>query len=120
MNLADYARFKKTVCCHYNKSTTDCDECPLSVTNNGKDESCLSFVVYYPKEASEIIEKWCKEHPVKTRLTEFLKLFPNATLNCNGFPIDCVEHYCGSDKVVCKFIDCDECKAKYWLSEVDD
>ena len=29
-------------------------------------------------KANEIILKWCEEHPIKTRQSEFLKLCPNA------------------------------------------
>lgn len=120
INLADYVRFKKTVCCKYNKSIEGCGECPLSIENNGKCEPCLDFVVYYPKEASEMIERWCEKHPVKTRLTEFLKMFPDAKLNCDGFPIHCIEHYCGSCVSSCNCCNCRECKAKYWNQEIKD
>ncbi len=37
--------------------------------------------------AVKYIEKWSAEHPVKTRLMDFLEKFPKARLNCDGLPL---------------------------------
>lgn len=39
------------------------------------------------KEAVSIVEKWSAEHPVKTRLMDFLEKFPNASLSSEGLPL---------------------------------
>lgn len=43
--------------------------CMVQMTN----EQAISIVEY--------VEQWSKEHPIKTRKSEFLKLFPNAKRN---------------------------------------
>lgn len=63
-----------------------CTECPLFETP--EQISCADFILNYPKEAEEIILKWAEEHPVKTRLTDFLEKYPNAQLHDNR-PIFC-------------------------------
>lgn len=40
----------------------------------------------YSELAVSIVEQWSKEHPIKTYKSEFLKLFPNATLLEDGYP----------------------------------
>ena len=44
---------------------------------------------YLPKieETVAIVEKWSAEHPVKTRLMDFLEKFPNASLGSSGTPL---------------------------------
>lgn len=39
-------------------------------------------------KANEIILKWCEEHPIKTRQSEFLKMFPNAMKDGDVINID--------------------------------
>ena len=54
-------------------------------------ESCNAWQKNHPEEAVEIVEKWAKEHPAKTRQSEFLKLFPNAQTDSgclNACPMD--------------------------------
>ena len=43
-------------------------------------ESCNAWQKNHPEEAVEIVEKWAKEHPAKTRQSEFLKMFPDAPI----------------------------------------
>lgn len=66
-------------------------------------------------------EQWAAEHPVKTRQSEFLKLFPGAdvgetdgclTLNpCNVY--EKMRKECGIPK-------CSDCRRKFWLAEVEE
>lgn len=60
-----------------------CDECPLY------DESrkCLDNT----EEAVDIVERWSKEHPVKTIKDDFLEKHPNAVMNSNGTPNCCAD-----------------------------
>lgn len=67
------------------------------------------------------VEKWAKDHPVKTRQTEFLKMFPNAEIRNDGFVNI---RPCYLDKEV--FGDCedhqkhcDECFKEFWSKEVE-
>ena len=66
----------------------------------------------------EVVEEWRKGHPVKTRQSEFLKMFPNARIDdgvifLGPCAIDRVEydsHKCTSN--------CKKCCRDYWLQEV--
>lgn len=60
--------------------TIECCKCPLSYENNEEGLACSILERYYPEKAVEIIENWSKKHPIKTRQSEFLKLYPKAAL----------------------------------------
>lgn len=81
-----------------------CFECPLSSNSNGKNKSCSTLEQLYTSEAIEIVQKWSNENPQKTLLTEFLKSYPNAKLNSDGFPSDIVPCSLGliERKDICK------------------
>lgn len=69
-----------------------------------------------PEEAVAIVGKWSAEHPRKTRQSEFLKMFPNAT----PFHID----PCNIDTDMaidskCRCKSCIECREEYWNQEVE-
>ncbi len=69
----------------------------------------------------EAAEQWATEHPIKTRQSEFLKLFPYARVKkANGLPIvsPCDLDVKLADK--CKGIPCQECWKKFWLAEVEE
>lgn len=102
------------------KCTIKCTECLLDMAHNRKRMGCKIFEVRYPEKAVAIVEKWSKEHPVKTRQDEFLERFPNARKDDNGVIMTCpyyigVINDCGVD---CS--NCWECREKYWLEEVEE
>ena len=75
---------------------------------NHDNTSAIAFVV-----------KWDAEHPVKTRQSEFLKLFPNAQTDSgclNACPMDVF----GNTGIDCNKRTCFECKKAFWLAEVED
>lgn len=96
-----------------------CDGCELN--KNKKYSSCELFMMKEPEQAVDIIEKWAAGHPLKTRQSEFLKMFPNARM-LNGVivvnPCD-VDTQCGPTSQ-CNGIPCDACKKDYWLAEVEE
>lgn len=69
----------------------------------------------------EAAEQWAAAHPVKTRQSEILKMFPGAaidemdgclTLNpCNFYPK--MREECSGRK-------CYDCRREFWLAEVED
>lgn len=99
-----------------NKCGIECYDCPLSFSNNGIGESCRALERNYPEKAVEIVEKWAKEHPIKTRQSEFLKMFPNAKIGRDG----CIE-VCpmGLDqRTKCDgSMSCVKCLKNFWLEE---
>lgn len=98
-----------------------CDGCPVA-----KEGRCMVGFDYYSVKNIEKtiskVEQWAKEHPVKTRQSEFLKIFPKADLTrlqpCM-IEKDKRPMWCG------KYADfgangcCDECRYAYWNEEVD-
>ena len=70
--IFDYARFMREHCSDDNK----CADCPLNDMHCGVEDADSEELA----KINEIILNWCKEHPVKTRQSEFLKMFPNAKI----------------------------------------
>lgn len=70
------------------------------------------------------VEKWSAEHPHKTRQSEFLKQFPNVTLDGNGIinispcRVD-PKQYPFNGKGCCKFWACINCRREFWLEEIE-
>ena len=108
------------------RMTQECDiscrDCLLGPYRNGAGKQCDAFAYSHPEDAVRIVENWSAEHPVKTRQSEFLKMFPNAqicedreTLGVCPRTIDTKsvsEEECGN-------ITCIECKKRFWHVEVE-
>lgn len=93
-----------------------CKECPVykeGICTVGFDDYSVKSI----EETVSKVEQWAKGHPVKTRQSEFLKMFPNAdfcrdVINILPCSVEKGMSKCCSDKR------CDECRRKYWLAEV--
>ena len=71
------------------------------------------------EEMISIVEQWAKDHPLKTRQSEFLKRFPNAMIN-ESDGILCIPP-CNIEgkRIVCAGgKNCGDCRRDYWLTEV--
>ena len=97
------------------------DNCPL--IDSCDDESDDGYL-----RKVQIVEKWVKEHPVKTRQSEFLKMFPNARIESDGMPSICpiiVDKRCYNkdDDALCCFVrdeeKCRKCRRDFWLKEIE-
>ena len=115
----DAVEYLKTLCrmCH-----CECLKCEFGKARRGF-ETCSVWQRTHPKEAVEIAEKWAKEHPLKTRQSEFLKMFPNVILNDKGQPslcaklLDTTYHRvggCGLDVDTCQ-----RCMDNFWGQEME-
>lgn len=93
----------------------ECNTCPLSSLKNDRNLSCTIFEFEYPVEATEIVRKWAKEHPRKTRKDVLLEKFPNADFRSNGSPCSC----CVELGMIPKE-QCDENCTKCWNTEVEE
>lgn len=93
-----------------------CSKCPIQKLECGTGEldDVEQMIV-----AVEAVERWSTQHPIKTRQSEFLKIYPG-TVKINGIigiePCK-LENVNGS--VEC-CLNCDECKKRYWLAEVEE
>lgn len=95
-----------------------CINCPLYKENNLAGVSCELFEKHNPEVTVEIVEKWSKEHPVKTRQSEFLKMFPDVELEDNIIKILPCEINTKIKDECDRLRPCYGCRKKYWLSEV--
>lgn len=89
------------------------------------DSTFQKYVSAYKKKGCEgmvkAVEQWAKEHPIKTRQSEILKMFPGAaidkmdgclTLNpCNFYPK--MREECSGRK-------CSDCRREFWMQEVEE
>lgn len=118
MDAVEYVKTLRIMC----KNQANCPECPLhgKCKEDGYDY-CIADISEYAEKAVRIVEQWAKDHPVKTRQSEFLKQFPNADLTRLQPCIiekDKRPMWCG------KYADfgangcCDECRYAYWNEEV--
>ena len=103
MNAIDYLKELNRMC----NSNLECPECPLFYVNNGRGLACSNFDKKRPEEAVEIVEKWSKEHPVKTIKDDFLEKYPNAKLREEGIPESCAKNL--GYKTDCRYGYCVEC-----------
>ena len=100
----------------------NCRECEFEKVHS-VNEGCSTWRTAHPEEAVAIAEKWAKEHPAKTRQSEFLKHYPNARIAPDGVISisPCLiepQNYPISDDV-CEATPCAICRRKFWLEEVD-
>lgn len=112
MDAVKYLKERNRMCDSYNNM---CDGCGF-----GKVPKCNRTEDDNPEKAVEIVEKWSAEHPIKTRQSEFLKMFPNAPLRENGSiaicPLDVDRDAKCSQKQGAR---CPDCQKEFWLAEVE-
>lgn len=125
MNAVEFLKENDRMCKTFDScSGKDGGEmCELYVKSNEKGLSCADYATTYPEETVKIIEKWAKEHPKKTRQSEFLKMFPRARIkkgvlllcpmNMN-FELSCPKGNLGYDES-----DCYKCQKEFWSKEIE-
>jgi len=96
-----------------------CVGCPMYPT----DDCCM--VKMNLKQMISIVEQWAKEHPVKTRQSEFLKQWLDAEISDDGLPsiapcqLD-VGLIHGKAQKDCEDRGvCDKCRHDFWLKEIE-
>lgn len=78
MDAVEFIKNRARIC----RAHKDCIDCILS---NFCGHTCDKQDVYQVAEQVVAnVEQWAKEHPIKTRQSEFLKMFPNANLDDYG------------------------------------
>jgi hypothetical protein len=87
--------------------------------------TCADYTNDYPEKAVEIVERWAKEHPKKTRQSKFLKVFPRVSMTADGIIAFCPDSMDSEFECPRKTRDnidpiCGECRRKYWLEEVEE
>lgn len=97
-----------------------CEECPVYKNDMccmvGFDDDSIKSI----EETVSKVEQWAKDNPIKTRQSEFLKLFPDAETDESGILIFCPRKFDPENinSVHCHRHGCLECRKDYWLTEV--
>nr|DAM97724.1 MAG TPA: hypothetical protein [Caudoviricetes sp.] len=127
MGAVEFLEKRNRMCGALGDECTDKDGtlCPLLVAARKVGKGCYGYTKSHPAEAVEIVERWAKEHPRKTRQSELLKLFPRASMTADGIIAFCPDSMDSEFECPRKTRDnidpiCGECRRKYWLEEVDE
>ena len=118
MTAVEYLKEKRRMC----RTIKWCDNCPMnSVVNN--ENMCAWIELKNPEEAVAIVQKWAEEHPVRTRQSEFLKMFPNVRKTKDGIINICPCHIDSREDFKydhCNWFrnNCEECEKFFWLEEL--
>lgn len=120
MDAVEFVKTVNRIC-----KNRHCNGCPVA-----KEGRCM--VGFDDKSVENIektiskVEQWAKDHPFKTRQSEFLKMFPNAdmqriytlfpcVMDQTIRPTRCVKYESFSSPKKCV-----ECRNDYWTDEVTD
>lgn len=119
MDAVEYLKERHRMC----YSSAACDSCRLRAEAAKAHEMCGEYVENHPEKAVEIVERWAKEHPQKTRQSELLKMFPRASMTADGIIAFCPDSMDSEFECPRKTRDnidpiCGECRREYWLEEV--
>ena len=128
MDAVEFINEKERMCKSFNDNCKNKDgnnfSCGLRYEADKSGESCEEYISNHPAKAVEIVEQWAKEHPRKTRQSEFLKMFPRVEKAADGMVAFCPEDM--DSKFVCPIKNggcrdqCIGCREKYWLEEVEE
>lgn len=101
-----------------------CNGCEVK-KRMGAGDMCIYYMAQHPQEVVEIVERWGKEHPRKTRQNELLKMFPRVSMTADGIIAFCPDSMDSEFECPRKTRDnidpiCGECRREYWLEEAGD
>jgi hypothetical protein len=115
--MMDAVEFLKTL-----RRMCNCECCNCEFKKRlGVFKTCTAWRKTHPDEAVAIVEKWAKEHPVKTRQSVFLEQWPEVRINdADGLPMAIPCDLDGKLAGKCEGISCPECRKKFWLAEVEE
>ena len=124
MDAVEFLKESKRYCKWCKNTTQDgkkrlCDVCYFEKLN---DIFNLHPMAYH--KFVETVEKWAKEHPVKTRQDEFFNQWPNAEIGYDGLP-SVAPCQLNIELLQCDSQDdcenrgvCDKCRRDFWLKEI--
>ena len=108
----EYVKELSRMCEYYLNTDSQCDKCPL----NGL--RCNEITSITEKYITRV-QKWSDFHPIKTRQSEFLKMYPHSDLDGSIITIcpwqlgEITLEECNSHS------QCDACRKKYWMEEIE-
>ncbi len=119
MDALKFIEERNRMCERYWQVDGDCDGCPmLNVDECNELRSMVDDAGKAVGKVVEIVEKWSKEHPRKTRQDVFMAHYPDAALN-DGVLRVCPRNVHKSDEINCNNTTCYSCKRVFWLQEAE-
>lgn len=109
MDAVEFLRDFRRMCLSYGGTCTGCEFKGAECGPAEKDCDHEKLI--------RVVEKWAKEHPVKTRLSELLKVLPNCR-RVQGYPEHCILEY--DTKQKCMGRRCLDCKKIFWLTPIEE
>lgn len=116
MDAVEFCRESTRMC----KTYPSCSDCPAKLDDGICGLRCSRYD-YAPDKRVTIVEQWAKEHPRKTRQSEFLKQWPNAIVEYEVLTI-CPKTVLGRENWMgkgCGGVLCNDCRREFWLEEVE-
>ena len=125
MDAVEFLKEAKRYCKWCKNTTQDgkkrlCDACYFEKLNDIFNLHPMAYGKFV-----ETVEQWVKEHPVKTRQSEFLKQWPDAEISDDGLPAisPCqlnVLFIHGKAQKDCEDRGvCNKCSRDFWLKEIE-
>ena len=128
MDAVEFIKAYSRMCHYFDRLNGNCanprDGCPLENVGNGCN---MLDIADRADEAVAAVEQWAKEHPVKTRQSELLKIFPKCNVDEKGVllicpvyvdPTRCREYTGGNYTSIFPTL-CDKCRRDFWLQEIE-
>ena len=119
MDTVKFIEERKRMCKSFD---TGCNGCPaFNACNNNLCCAVGNESMMDATDQIAIVEEWFAAHPRKTRSSEFLKHYPNATVGSRGI-VDICPQAIDKDYIPangCCNTSCDECSYEYWTQEVE-
>lgn len=107
MEYLDAVNTKKRMCKAYK---CQCDDCPLSSTNNGTANCCEVLLANYAEVAEKILSDWAVAHPPMTNADKFVEVF-GKDIGKEIFTDNCAFFHCEDRS-------CEECPGHhFWEKE---
>ena len=117
MDAVDFLKQFNRMCKSYEED--GCKNCPSYEYN------CCENFNGQENDVVQIVEQWAKEHPVKTRQSEFLKQWPDAEIGGDGL-LSIAPCQLNVELLQCESQDdcegrgvCDKCRRDFWLKEIE-
>lgn len=118
MDALKFIEERNRMCDRYWQVDGDCDGCPLIDARECNElRNMVDGAGKAVGKTVEIVEKWSKEHPRKTRQDVFLKQWPEAKLFDGIIDIK----PCSLVTAIrsdCPKTFCYDCRRKFWMKEV--
>lgn len=125
MDFVKFAHDRNRMCSVKRGAGEGCKGCPLDEIKDKK-SVCSVWCFANPEKATEVVEQWAADHPIKTRQSVFLERYPEAAISKDGAiaicPLAISAAYRHGNGACNKGNSdtCADCKRQFWSAEVEE